>query len=89
MFGNGTESVALPTFWQVATPFPLIERMLDPTGQPFVMRGCTVEKSTAMVPLVVIGPPSRPVPVAMLVTVPPDGVGSVTQTHALPLYCNT
>src|ERR1022692_3782742 len=37
-------------------------------------------------PVVVIGPPVRPEPLATLVTVP---VPALAQAHAVPLYCST
>ena len=45
--------------------------MLEPTAQLALTRRCKYAVSAAMVPLLLMVPPDRPMPAVMLVTVPP------------------
>ena len=62
-------------------------RTLLPAAQVPLTRRCRYAVSAAIVPVVVIGPPVRPVPVATFVTVPVPP--ATAQIHALPFHCGT
>ncbi len=80
-------TVPLPAASQVTAPLAAMLRMLLPTAHVPLTRAWICAVSTAIVPVAVIGPPVSPVPVATLVTVPPELVSrSAWHCHAVPLH---